>query len=186
MSKSENQFVDVYQNRKWTEFQSIGSFEIKYGSMGMEIISYVLPAENLDPQNWNEINQHLTSTDILFHLWRITNDLDKEEIITIYGETLYSKFKQHESEIDQINSFLLDDLDCFKDEIILIVNPGNSINYDTEFAWSANNEWARRDPDFVALFCENWQNKPSIFINSEIYANLTELIMKTWQKLTSN
>ncbi len=186
MSKSENQFVDVYQNRKWTEFQSIGSFEIKYGSMGMEIISYVLPTENLDPQNWNEINQHLTPTDILLHLWRISNDLTSIEITHIYGESLYTKFKEHESEIDQINSFLFDDLDCFKDENILIVNPGNSINYDTAFNWSANNEWARRDPDFVATFCENWQNKPSIFINSEIYANLTELIMKTWQKLTSN
>ncbi len=186
MANFNNQYVEGFQNGDWSEFQSIGSFEIKYGTMGMEIISYPMPEDNLADKNWNLINQKLTPTDILFHLWRITNDLYKEEIITIYGETLYSKFKQHESEIDHINSFLLDELDCFKDENILLVNPGNSINYDTEFAWSANNEWARRDPDFVALFCENYQKNPTIFINSEIYNNLTEMIMNTWQKLTSN
>lgn len=186
MLKSDPQFVDVFQNGKWAKFQSIGIFEIKYGTMGMEIISYVMPLENLDPQNWNEINQHLTPTDILFHLWRISNDLTTEEIQDIYGESLYTKFKEHKSEIDQINSFILDDMDCFKDENILIVNPGCSINYNMEFDWSTNNEWARRDPDFVALFCENWQSQPTIFIYGEICTELTDLISKTWMKLTSN
>lgn len=186
MSNSENQFVHIYQNKNWTEFQSIGSFEIKYGSMGMEIITFKMPEENLASINWKEINQILTPTDILFHLWRISNDLKSAEIIKMYGESLYNKFKKQKSEIAQINSLLMDDMDCFKDENILIVNPGCSINYVEEFDWSANNEWARRDPDFVALFCENWQNQPTIFINSEIYSDLTELVSKTWLKLTSN
>lgn len=178
--------VKVYSNKKWSNFLYIGSFDVIYGSMGIQVIQYKFPENPNDIGSWGGLNDALSPVDLLNHLFQIENELKENESLELYGETFYSNYLNVKPEIEKFKSLLLNDMDSFIEENILWVDKGESINFDTKFYWHSNYDWARRDPDCVILFDEEMDGFHAVYLNESIYHQVIDLLENIWTNILKN
>lgn len=179
----EKKIIEVYLNSKCNNYFYIGSYGVIYGSMGMELIQYVYPEEVNKISAWIAIKDSISPADLLNHLIQLKNDLDQIKSLELYGESFYNNYIRLQPEVEKLNSILLNDLDSYKEENILWVDKGESINFNTNFNWSENYEWARRDPDCIVLFEEELDEYHTVFLSEVVYDEVIELLTIIWKKL---
>jgi len=183
MNIPEKTVVEVYINEKWSKFVYIGSYDTTYGSMGMQIIQYKFPDNINEIESWVRLKDNFSPVDLLNHLFQLENDLNEIESIELYGASFYNNYLRIKLEVEKLKSLLLNELDSFIEENILWVNKGVSVNFDTEFYWSSNYEWARRDPDCIILFDEEMEGSNSLYLQEDVYNEVIDLLKLIWKKL---
>ncbi len=186
MNIPEKTVVEVYLNEKWSKFVYLGSYDKTYGSMGMQIIQYKFPQYTNEIESWVKVKDNFNPVDLLNHLFQLENDLDEIESLELYGEIFYNNYIRTKPDIEKLKSLLLNDMDSFIEENILWVDKGESINFDTEFYWSSNYEWARRDPDCIILFDEEMDGNHAVYLNESIYHEVIDLLGIIWTNLLKN
>jgi hypothetical protein len=167
--------VDVYLNGDYKKFKFIGSYTSNYGPMGVEHINLLFPVFIHEIESWNELKDNLNPVDIINHLSNI-KWMDDSSFLENYGVAFYTNFHKAKNEIDKLNAFIEDELELPNEHNILYVSPGRSINFDFDFDWSANNEWARRDSNFIVLFEEELIESNNIFLFEDVYDKVIELL----------
>lgn len=178
MNIPEIQTAYVYQNGKWDTFKSIGSYKFIYEN----VVDLLIPEDVLDINVWRALSAEMNPIILFLNLWDLKNKYDEAFAKEIYGHTFYTNYLNASSEVNEILSMLLDELSQLNENNILIVSKGDSINFDSDFAWSENYEWARRDNDFIVLF-EEYTDRDSAFVRDEIYPEIIKLFNDVWEKI---
>ncbi len=100
--------IEVFLNGEWNNFLYIGSYDVLYGSMGMELIQFVFPENVNNIDSWVSIKDKITPVNLLNHLMQL-NDLKSNRGLEVYGERFYNNFLSLSSNIKKLNSLLLDE-----------------------------------------------------------------------------
>ena len=181
----EKKNVEVYSNGKWKNFKFIGSYTSDNGPFGVGYINYKFPENINDINSWNKLSNDLKPVDLINHLLNIKY-LEDADFLETYGKTFFDNFLSANKEIEKLNLIIEDDLDGPNQDNILFVHKGTSINFVEDFSWSPNDEWARRDPDYVVLFDEELDGYHAIFLYEDVYDEVIELLGSIWDKLLRN
>lgn len=182
MNIPEKKNVEVYLNGECKNFKLIGSYHSDFGPMGVEHINLLFPVFIDEIESWNEIKEDLSPVDIINHLSNI-KWLDESNFLKHYGVAFYTNYQKAKVEIQKLNSIIEDVLDGPNEQNILYVSSGSSINFDFDFDWSATNEWARRDSDFIVLFEEELLESHTVFLFEDVYDEVIDLLGQIWEKL---
>ena len=174
--------AEVYLNGKCKNFKFIGSYNSDYGPMGVEHINLLFPVFIDEIESWNEIKDDLNPVDIINHLSNI-KWMDDSSFLGNYGVAFYTNYQKAKKEIEKLNAFIEDELDSPNENNILYVSTGSSINFDYDFDWSATNEWARRDADFIVLFENEVLEPNTIYLSEDVYDEVIDLLRVIWEKL---
>jgi len=180
----EKKNVEVYLNGECKNFKFIGSYNSDYGPMGVEYINLKFPVFIHEIESWNEIKEDVSPVDIINHLSNI-KWMDELNFLENYGVAFHTNFQKAKNEIEKLNSFIEDELDGPNENNILYVSKGSSINFDCDFDWSATNEWARRDADFIVLFEDEVLESNTIFLSEDVYDEVIDSLGIVWEKLVN-
>jgi hypothetical protein len=109
--------------------------------------------------------------------------MDEASFLENYGVAFHTNYQKAKKDIEKLNSFIEDELDGPNENNILYVYRGESINFYCDFEWSATNEWAKRDANFIVLFENEVLESQSIFLFEDVYDEVIELLGIIWKKL---
>ncbi len=185
MNIPEKKNVEVYSNEKWKNFKFIGSYTSDYGPFGVEHINLKFPENINDIKSWNELRDELKPCDLINHLSNF-KWLEEDDLLETYGKSFYENYLSANKEIENLNSIIDDGLDGPNYDNIMFVHHGTSINFNEDFSWGPNNEWAHRNPDCVVLFDEELVEYHAIFLYEDVYNEVIELLESIWDKLLYN
>jgi hypothetical protein len=185
MNIPEKKNVEVYLNGKWKNFQFIGSYISITGPFGVEYINFIFPENINDIKSWNEIRDELKPVDLINHISNI-KWLEEDDFLETYGKSFFNNYLSANKEIEKLNTIIEDGLDGPNQDNIMFVHKGTSINFNEDFSWSPNYEWARRDPDCVILFDEEMDGYHAVYLNESIYHEVIDLLEIIWTNLLKN
>ncbi len=185
MKIPEKKNVEVYSNRKWENFKFVGSYTSDNGPFGVEYINYKFPENINDIKSWNKLSNDLKPVDLINHLLNIKY-LEDADFLETYGKSFFNNFLCANKEIEKLSLIIEDELDRPNQDNILYVHKGTSINFDEDFSWSPNYEWARRDPDYIILFDEDIERGNSLYLQEDVYNEVIDLLNLIWKKLLEN
>jgi hypothetical protein len=174
--------VEVYLKGKCKNFKFIGSYSSDTGPMGVEYINLIFPVFIHEIESWNEIKNDVSPVDIINHLSNI-KWMDESNFLENYGVAFHTNYQKAKNEIEKLNAIIEDELDGPNENNILYVTTGSSINFDYDFDWSATNEWARRDADFIVLFEDEVLEPNTIYLSEHVYDEVIDLLRVIWEKL---
>ncbi|MEY4459004.1 MAG: hypothetical protein RIT38_209 [Bacteroidota bacterium] len=182
MKIPERKNIEVYLNGECKNFNFIGSYKSDYGPMGVEHVNLHFPSFIHEIESWNEIKEDLNPADLINHFLNI-KWMDESRFLENYGVAFHTNYQKAKKEIEKLNLIIEDELDGANEQNILYVTKGSSINFDCDFDWSAGNEWARRDADFIVLFEEGLIEEHSIFLFEDVYDEVIDLLGNIWEIL---
>ncbi len=177
--------IKVYSKEKWSDFKFIGAYYTDNGPTNGEARSLIFPVFIDEIESWNEIKEDLSPAEIINHL-SLIDELDDARFIEYYGVAFYTNYSKAKNEVDKLNSIIKDELKGPNQDNICYVHTRISINFNTEFIWSANCDWARNGTDFIILFEDEGLGSRNVFLFEDVYDEVIDLIEKIWNKLLGN
>lgn len=174
--------IKVYSKGKWKNFKFIGNYSTDNGHTDGEERSLIFPVFIDEIESWNEIKEDLSPVEIINHL-SLIDELDDTQFIENYGVAFYTNYVKAKNEIDKLNSIIEDELKGPNQDNICYVHTGISINFNREFIWSPNSEWARNGFDFIILFEDEGLGSRKVYLYDDVYDEVIALIEKIWRKL---
>jgi hypothetical protein len=185
MNIPQEEKIKVYSNGKWKDFRFIGAYGTDNGATDDEERSLIFPTFIDEIESWNEIKEDLSPVEIINHLSFI-DELDDARFIEYYGVTFYTNYLKAKNEIDKLNSILEDELKGLNQDNVCYVHTRISINFNKEFIWSPNCDWARNGTDFIILFEDEGLGSRRVYLFEKVYDEVIDLLEKIWNKLLGN
>ncbi len=174
--------IVVYLNENWKNYKFIGSYSDNNGSSDGENRSLIFPVFIDEIESWNEIKEELSPVEIINHLSFIES-LNDTSFIQNYGVSFFNNYHNVKEEIKKLNAVIGDDLTGLNQDNICYVNIGISINFNNDFIWSPNCDWARNDSGFIILFEEEGLGSRKVYLFEDVYDEVIDLLEIIWEKL---
>lgn len=174
--------IVVYLNGNWKNYKFIGSYSDDNGPSDGEERSLIFPVFNDEIESWNEIKEELSPVEILNHL-SLIEGLDDAGLIENYGLEFFNNYSTAKEEIKKLNSIIGDELNGLNQDNICYVHTRISVNFNKDFSWSPNCDWARRGSDFIILFEEEGLGTRKVYLFEDVYDEVINLLEIIWEKL---